>query len=122
MLGFLGNKFLKSTSPAEGILGNVPVLPVDDELAERMPLAEAAFADFGCARGGGDGARSEHGRDGAFLRGSQAVSSRSFDELSAAELFDIDFFIMRNLPRIYASRPARRFCGARPLNAWFCWK
>jgi len=32
------------------------------------PAAEAAFADVGLARGGGDRARREQGFDGAFLR------------------------------------------------------
>ena len=39
------------------------------------PAPQSALTDVGLARGGGDGARGEHGLDGAFLAGGESVSA-----------------------------------------------
>ena len=39
------------------------------------PAAQGALTDAGLARGGGDGARGEHGSDGALLAGGESVAA-----------------------------------------------
>ncbi len=39
------------------------------------PTPQGALTDVGLARGGGDGARGEHGLDGAFLAGGESVAA-----------------------------------------------
>ena len=71
----LGRALLKHQgSVREGLLAELAQFVLEVVvLAE--PAAQGALTDVGLARGGGDGARGEHGLDGALLAGGESVAA-----------------------------------------------